>query len=466
MFEGSEHYPGDFFKPLQRLGAGINGSTSTDRTNYFVDTPAAHVELALAMESDRMGYLPRPWMRPSCGFRKTSSRTSTGKTRQPALRHGLAAHRRGLYPPGHPYSWLTIGVMEDVEAATRDDVEAFFRRYYVPSNASLCLVGDIAVTAAPSTRVEDRGTGQRAGGRRGQRPGQRGGEAVEHHLGLRVTEPGVELHDPQPGRGQAQAGVEQAPVRRAAAAEFVHGRLEHGVPHLLGQAGRGPGQRGIGTHPAGVRPEIPVLGPLEVLRSQQRDGGGPVRQREQRHLRSVQVLLDDHGAARGRVLLRGGQVVVTTTPLPAARPSALTTYGGPNSASAASASAALVQVRAWAVGIPAASMIRFAYDLDPSITAARRLGPKQEIPEARSASATPATSGASGPITTRSAPTARASPATWPGSVTSAGCRSASAAMPGLPGAACRPVTSGSAASARASACSRPPDPRRRTRTR
>ena len=57
MFEGSEHYPGDFFKPLQRLGASINGSTSSDRTNYFVDLPAAHVELALAMESDRMGHL-------------------------------------------------------------------------------------------------------------------------------------------------------------------------------------------------------------------------------------------------------------------------------------------------------------------------------------------------------------------------------------------------------------------------
>ena len=57
MFEGSEHYPGDFFKPLQRLGASINGSTSTDRTNYFVDIPTAHVELALAMESDRMAHL-------------------------------------------------------------------------------------------------------------------------------------------------------------------------------------------------------------------------------------------------------------------------------------------------------------------------------------------------------------------------------------------------------------------------
>src|SRR3954468_10782741 len=57
MFEGSEHYPGDFFKHLQRLGANINGSTSSDRTNYFVDIPTAHVETVLAMESDRMANL-------------------------------------------------------------------------------------------------------------------------------------------------------------------------------------------------------------------------------------------------------------------------------------------------------------------------------------------------------------------------------------------------------------------------
>src|SRR5271154_450214 len=58
MFEGSEHYPGDFFKHLQPLGANINGSTSSDRTNYFVDLPTAHVERAIAMESDRMAHLP------------------------------------------------------------------------------------------------------------------------------------------------------------------------------------------------------------------------------------------------------------------------------------------------------------------------------------------------------------------------------------------------------------------------
>src|SRR5690349_7042334 len=57
MFEGSEHYPGDFFKPLQRLGASINGSTSSDRTNYFVDLPTAHAALAIAMEFDRMAHL-------------------------------------------------------------------------------------------------------------------------------------------------------------------------------------------------------------------------------------------------------------------------------------------------------------------------------------------------------------------------------------------------------------------------
>src|SRR4051794_20961093 len=146
MFEGSEHYPGDFFKPLQRLGASINGSTSTDRTNYFVDIPAAHVERALAMESDRMGCLV-----PALTDEKLRIQKDVVKNE---YRQNYANRPYGmvwrilaeaLYPPDHPYSWLTIGVMEDVEAATRGDVAAFFLRYYVPSNASLCLVGDIDV---------------------------------------------------------------------------------------------------------------------------------------------------------------------------------------------------------------------------------------------------------------------------------------------------------------------------------
>src|SRR5207248_6790952 len=73
-----------------------------------------------------------------------------------------------LYPPDHPYSWLTIGVMEEVEAATRDDVEAFFRRYYVPSNASLCLVGDLDEDRALA--LAERYFGPIPGGAKAQRP--------------------------------------------------------------------------------------------------------------------------------------------------------------------------------------------------------------------------------------------------------------------------------------------------------
>ena len=144
MFEGSEHYPGDFFKPLQRLGAGINGSTSSDRTNYFVDLPSAHLELAMAMESDRMGHFL-----PALSDHKIRVQKDVVKNeyrQNVANRPYGMAHRlmsEAMYPPGHPYSWTTIGVMEDVEAATRDDVEAFFRRFYVPGNASLAIVGDV-----------------------------------------------------------------------------------------------------------------------------------------------------------------------------------------------------------------------------------------------------------------------------------------------------------------------------------
>jgi len=142
MFEGSEHYPGDFFQPLQRLGAAVNGSTSADRTNYFVDLPAAHAELAVAMEADRMGHFL-----PALTDAKLRIQKDVVKNE---YRQNYANRPYGqawrllseaLYPPDHPYSWLTIGAMEDVEAAGREDVEGFFRRFYVPANASLCLVG-------------------------------------------------------------------------------------------------------------------------------------------------------------------------------------------------------------------------------------------------------------------------------------------------------------------------------------
>lgn len=169
MFEGSEHYPGDFFQPLQRLGAAVNGSTSSDRTNYFVDLPTAHVELAVAMESDRMGgllpALTDAKLRIQKDVVKNEYRQNYANRPYGQVWRVMA---EALYPPDHPYSWLTIGAMEDVEAATRDDVEAFFRRFYVPSNASLALVGDLDEDRALA--LADRYFGGLPGGTRALRP--------------------------------------------------------------------------------------------------------------------------------------------------------------------------------------------------------------------------------------------------------------------------------------------------------
>ena len=144
MFEGSAHYPGDFFKHLQPLGANINGSTSSDRTNYFVDLPTAHAERAIAMESDRMAHLLGALDQSKLGIQKDVVKNEYRQNyanRPYGMVWSLIAE--ALYPPQHPYSWMTIGIMEDLDRATMEDVSAFFRRFYVPSNASLTIVGDL-----------------------------------------------------------------------------------------------------------------------------------------------------------------------------------------------------------------------------------------------------------------------------------------------------------------------------------
>jgi len=169
MFEGSEHYPGDFFKHLQPLGANINGSTSSDRTNYFVDLPTAHLELVLAMESDRMAHLvpalDESKLRIQKGVVKNEYRQNYSNRPYGMVWPILA---EALYPPQHPYSWLTIGVMEDLDSASLEDVSAFFRRYYVPANASLALVGDIDLDRSRS--LVERYFGAIHGGTRALQP--------------------------------------------------------------------------------------------------------------------------------------------------------------------------------------------------------------------------------------------------------------------------------------------------------
>jgi zinc protease len=149
MFEGSQHYDGGYFQPLQGAGAALNGSTNADRTNYWEVVPSNALELALWMESDRMGFLL-----PALTEAKFSNQRDVvlNERRQNYENrpYGLAAMAMlaALYPPDHPYHWTTIGEIADLEAVRLDEVHAFFRRYYHPANASIALAGDIETGSA------------------------------------------------------------------------------------------------------------------------------------------------------------------------------------------------------------------------------------------------------------------------------------------------------------------------------
>jgi zinc protease len=144
MFEGSQHYDRGYFQPLQGAGATLNGSTNADRTNYWEVVPAGALELALWMESDRMGYLL-----PALTEAKFSNQRDVvmNERRQNYENrpYGLApmALLAALFPPEHPYHWATIGEIADLRTVQLDEVHAFFRRYYHPANASIALAGDI-----------------------------------------------------------------------------------------------------------------------------------------------------------------------------------------------------------------------------------------------------------------------------------------------------------------------------------
>ena len=144
MFEGSEHHDKGYFQPLQGAGATLNGSTNADRTNYWEVVPAGALELALWMESDRMGYLL-----PALTEAKFSNQRDVvlNERRQNYENrpYGLApmALLAALFPEDHPYHWTTIGEIADLQRVQLDEVHAFFRRYYHPANASIALAGDV-----------------------------------------------------------------------------------------------------------------------------------------------------------------------------------------------------------------------------------------------------------------------------------------------------------------------------------
>ena len=149
MFEGSKHHNRSFFDPLQKVGANLNGSTTTDRTNYWENVPSNYLELALWLEADRMGFLLDALDQKRFDIQREvvkNERRQSYENRPYGMAHMLL--QPAVFPPPHPYSWTTIGDPEDLDAATLEDVKAFFRQFYAPSNASLAIVGDIVTDEA------------------------------------------------------------------------------------------------------------------------------------------------------------------------------------------------------------------------------------------------------------------------------------------------------------------------------
>jgi zinc protease len=145
LFEGSEHVPeGKFDEWLEAAGASNNGSTTEDRTNYYEDLPSNALDLALFLESDRMGFLLKSLSEATVDGQRDVVKNERRQSyeNRPYAKAYLELPAL-LYPEGHPYSWPVIGSMEDLSAASHQDVVDFFTLFYAPGNASLSIAGDI-----------------------------------------------------------------------------------------------------------------------------------------------------------------------------------------------------------------------------------------------------------------------------------------------------------------------------------
>jgi zinc protease len=145
MFQGSRNVAEDtFFQYLEGAGAPlVNGTTDFDRTNYFETVPANQLELALWLESDRMGFLLDTLTQQRLDNQKGVVRKERQQSTE-NVPYGVAEEQfyKSLFPAPHPYNGVVIGSHEDLEAATLDDVKGFFNQFYVPNNATLVIVGD------------------------------------------------------------------------------------------------------------------------------------------------------------------------------------------------------------------------------------------------------------------------------------------------------------------------------------
>ena len=149
MFNGSENHPGEFFAPFKQVGVtDQNGTTNTDRTNYFQNVPTTALDMALWMESDRMGHLlgavDQKTLDEQRGVVQNEKRQ--GMNQPYGQLREIVSHT--MYPDSHPYHHTTIGSLNDLNAAALEDVKTWFKTWYGPNNAVLVLAGDIDVATA------------------------------------------------------------------------------------------------------------------------------------------------------------------------------------------------------------------------------------------------------------------------------------------------------------------------------
>ncbi|MGQ4660536.1 insulinase family protein [Lysobacter sp. F6437] len=149
MFNGSENHPGEYFDPFELVGAtDMNGTTNTDRTNYFQNVPTTALDTALWMESDRMGHLLGAIDQATLDEQRGVVQNEKRQGENQPYGQVWTKLNQALYPAGHPYHHSVIGSMADLNAASLEDVKNWFRAWYGPNNAVLVLAGDIDVETA------------------------------------------------------------------------------------------------------------------------------------------------------------------------------------------------------------------------------------------------------------------------------------------------------------------------------
>ncbi|RMD89534.1 MAG: insulinase family protein, partial [Alphaproteobacteria bacterium] len=149
MFNGSEHHDGEYFKPLEEVGVtDVNGTTWLDRTNYFETVPTPALERVLFLESDRMGHLLGAVTQEKLDNQRGVVQNEKRQGENQPYGRAFDRLQEGIFPVGHPYHHSTIGSMEDLNAASLEDVKTWFRTYYGPNNAVLVLAGDISAEEA------------------------------------------------------------------------------------------------------------------------------------------------------------------------------------------------------------------------------------------------------------------------------------------------------------------------------